>query len=164
MLIKKEPIALVGMSLRFPGDIGDAESFWQALINQQDLVTEVDPSRWDTSLFQHDNKATPGTSYTFAAGQLSNIDQFDAQFFGISPREAAQMDPQQRLLLELTWQALADGQQRVDTLAGSNCAVFIGIASNDYGNRAVDDMSVADAYTMTGNTLSSRVRCSTSHM
>lgn len=154
MLIKKEPIALVGMGLRFPGDIGDAESFWQALIDQQDLVTEVDPSRWDTSLFQHDNKATPGTSYTFAAGQLSNIDQFDAQFFGISPREAAQMDPQQRLLLELTWQALANGQQRVDSLAGSNCAVFIGIASNDYGNRAVDDMSVADAYTMTGNTAS----------
>ena len=80
MLIKKEPIALVGISLRFPGNIGDAESFWQALIDKQDIVTEVDPSRWDTSLFQHDNKTAPGTSYTFAAGQLENIDQFDAQF------------------------------------------------------------------------------------
>ena len=73
MLIKKEPVALVGMSLRFPGDIGDPEIFWQTLIDKQDLVTEVNPSRWDTSLFQHDNKASPGTSYTFAAGQLSNI-------------------------------------------------------------------------------------------
>ncbi len=154
MLIKKEPIALVGMSLRFPGDICDPADLWQSLLEKKDLVTEINPDRWDTTLFQHDNKATPGTSYTFAAGQLSNIDQFDAQFFGISPREAAQMDPQQRLLLELSWQALADGQQRLDILAGSNCAVFIGIASNDYGNRAVDDMSVADAYTMTGNTAS----------
>lgn len=142
------------MAFRLPGEINSADKLWQALVDKQDLVTEIGPDRWDTSLYHHPDKTTPGTSYVFAAGQLQDIDQFDAQFFGISPREAAQMDPQQRLLLELSWQALADGEQRVEQIAGSNTAVFIGIASNDYGNRAVDDLAAVDAYTMTGNTAS----------
>ena len=138
--VAKEKIAVVGMAFRLPGEINSADKLWQALIDKQDLVTEIGPDRWDSSLYQHPDKSTPGTSYVFSAGQLQDIDQFDAQFFGISPREAAQMDPQQRLLLELSWQALADGEQRVEQIAGSNTAVFIGIASNDYGNRAVDDL------------------------
>lgn len=152
MKIAKEKIAIVGMSFRLPGGIGHSDSLWQALVEQRDLVTEIGPERWDTALYYHPNPATPGSSYVFAAGQLTDIDQFDAQFFGISPREAAQMDPQQRLLLELSWEALADGGQRVELLEGADCAVYMGIASSDYSNRAVDDLAAADAYTMTGNT------------
>ena len=36
MLIKKEPIALVGMSLRFPGDICDPADLWQSLLEKKD--------------------------------------------------------------------------------------------------------------------------------
>src|ERR1700730_2634972 len=39
-------------------------------------------------------------------------------------------------------------------MAGSNCAVFVGIASQDYTNRNVDDLSIIDAYSATGNTSS----------
>lgn len=148
----KEKIAIVGMAFRFPGELNTSAAFWDALAEQQDLVSEIGPERWDSSLFSHPDQSVPGKSYIFAAGQISDIDQFDAQFFGISPREAAQMDPQQRILLELSWQALADGRQRVDKLEGSNCAVYIGVASSDYANRAIDDLAAADAYTMTGNT------------
>ena len=150
----KEKIAIVGMSFKFPGDIDNSTDFWRALIEQKDLVTEIGPDRWENNQFYHPDQSIPGKSYVFSAGVLSKLDEFDAQFFGISPREARQMDPQQRLLLELTWQALANGSQRVEQLENSDCAVFMGIASNDYANRNLEDLAVADAYTMTGNTAS----------
>lgn len=91
---------------------------------------------------------------TFSAGVLSRIDEFDAGFFGISPREAAWLDPQQRLLLELAWEAMENGGMPPSHLAGSDCAVYVGISGLDYGIRGLDDLSSFSAHTMTGNTLS----------
>ncbi|NTV94311.1 MAG: acyltransferase domain-containing protein, partial [Thiobacillus sp.] len=147
-------IAIIGMAFRFPGDIHSEARFWEALRNAEDLVTTVDSTRWGTEFYQHPRRAEPGRSITFAAGQLSRIDEFDAQFFGISPREARQMDPQQRMLLELAWEALEDGGQLPERLAGSDCGVYVGISGLDYGGRVGDDISAIDAYFMTGNTLS----------
>jgi len=142
------------MACRFPGEANSPEAFWNVLKNGKDVVTEVSSERWGTNFYQHPNKKEPGKSYTFSAGVLPQVDEFDASFFGISPREAAQMDPQQRLLLELTWEALEDGQQIPESLAGSQCAVYIGIASTDYAHRRMDDLSSLDPYSMTGNTAS----------
>lgn len=147
-------IAIVGLALRFPGDLDSEESFWNALKNSKDLVTEVSPERWGTDVYSHPRRSEPGRSISFSAGLLSRIDEFDAAFFGISPREARQMDPQQRLLLEMTWEALENGGHTTANLAGSNTAVYIGISGIDYGLRSLDDLSAVDAYTMTGNTLS----------
>jgi phthiocerol/phenolphthiocerol synthesis type-I polyketide synthase C len=151
---KKQRIAIVGMAFRFPGDIDNQEKFWDALTNRQDLVTEVGPDRWDSSILKHSRKSEAGKSYVFSAGQLNRIREFDAQFFGISPREAGQMDPQQRLLLELSWEAMEDAAVNPETLEGSDTAVYVGIASTDYAHRRMDDLSSADAYSMTGSTAS----------
>ncbi|KAG1694693.1 Phthiocerol synthesis polyketide synthase type I PpsA [Nymphon striatum] len=123
----KKKIAVVGMACRFPGEASSPEAYWEVLKNGKDVVTEV---------------------------YFHQVDEFDAAFFGISPREAAQMDPQQRLLLELTWEALEDGKQIPQSLAGSQCAVYVGIASTDYAHRRMDDLSSLDPYSMTGNTAS----------
>lgn len=153
-LSDKKKVAIVGMACRFPGEANSPEAYWDVLKNAKDLVTEVSSERWGTDFYQHPDKKEAGKSYTFAAGVLPHVDEFDASFFGISPREAAQMDPQQRLLLELTWEALENGQQVPETLAGSQCAVYIGIASTDYAHRRMDDLSSLDPYSMTGNTAS----------
>ena len=150
----KKKIAIVGMSCRFPGEATSPEAYWEVLKNGKDVVTEVSSDRWGTDFYKHPDKKEPGKSYTFAAGVLDQVDEFDAAFFGISPREAAQMDPQQRLLLELTWEALEDGNQVPESLAGSQCAVYVGIASTDYAHRRMDDLSSLDPYSMTGNTAS----------
>jgi len=142
------------MACRFPGEATSPEAYWEVLKNGKDVVTEVSPDRWGTDFYKHPDKKEPGKSYTFAAGVLNQVDEFDASFFGISPREAAQMDPQQRLLLELTWEALEDGNQIPESLAGSQCAVYVGIASTDYAHRRMDDLSSLDPYSMTGNTAS----------
>ncbi len=150
----KENIAIVGMAFRLPGDQSSSDDFWQALKDGKDLVSEIDDSRWGKDAYYHPRKSEAGKSYTWAAGVLSRIDEFDAEFFGISPREACQMDPQQRLLLELSWEALENGAQNPARLAGSDCAVYVGIAGTDYSNRRIDDPSIADSYAMTGSTAS----------
>ncbi len=150
----KQKIAIVGMAFRFPGQIDDSGKFWEALTDKRDLVTEISSDRWDTSIFKHSRRSEAGKSYVFSAGQLDRIHEFDAQFFGISPREAAQMDPQQRMLLELAWEALENAAVNPESIEGTDCSVFVGIASNDYAQRRMDDFSSADAYSMTGSTAS----------
>jgi phthiocerol/phenolphthiocerol synthesis type-I polyketide synthase C len=147
-------IAIVGLAFRFPGDLADQDSFWNALLQGADLVTEVNPARWATDVLQHPKRGEAGRSVTFSAGVLSRIDEFDAGFFGISPREAAWLDPQQRLLLELGWEAMENGGMPPSQLAGSDCAVYVGISGLDYGIRGLDDLASFSAHTMTGNTLS----------
>ena len=149
----RDSIAIVGMACRFPG-AGTPAEFWEILRQGRDVVSEINADRWGTDYYFHRNRTAPGKSYTFAAGVLRDVEHFDAHFFGISPREASQMDPQQRLLLELAWEALEDGGQVAARLGGSNCAVYIGVSSMDWGHRRVDDPSSADAYFMSGATLS----------
>jgi acyl transferase domain-containing protein/NADPH:quinone reductase-like Zn-dependent oxidoreductase/acyl carrier protein/NADP-dependent 3-hydroxy acid dehydrogenase YdfG len=152
--LDSQPIAIVGIAFRFPGDLGSEQAFWQALLSGEDLVTQIDPARWATDELQHPKRGEAGRSVTFSAGVLSRIDEFDAGFFGISPREAAWLDPQQRLLLELAWEAMENGGLPPSRMAGSNCAVYVGISGLDYGIRGLDDLASFSAHTMTGNTLS----------
>jgi acyl transferase domain-containing protein/NADPH:quinone reductase-like Zn-dependent oxidoreductase/acyl carrier protein/SAM-dependent methyltransferase len=154
MTTGRSPIAIVGMSLRLPGGIASAEDLWVALNEARDLVTEIGNDRWPVGLLAHPRRSEPGRSVTFSAGVIDRIGAFDAQFFGISPREAELMDPQQRLLLELAWEACEDAGIPPSSLAGSNCAVYLGISGLDHGVRLVDDLATLTAHTMTGNTMS----------
>lgn len=148
------PVAITGLSFRLPGDLGEMDKFWRALVERRDLVTKIPEDRWATAELQHGKRSEPGRSITFSAGVLSRIDEFDAGFFGISPREAALLDPQQRLLLELSWEAMENAGMPPSSLAGTNCAVYVGISGFDYGMRGADDLSVLTSHSMTGNTLS----------
>src|SRR5471032_1305268 len=147
-------IAIVGMACRFPGHVESPDDFWTLLRDEKDAVTQIPADRFGTEFYQHPSKREAGKSYTFSAGVLDDVAGFDAAFFGISPREAQQMDPQQRLLLELALETFEDAGVRPRDMEGSNCAVYVGVASHDYGNRFVDDLNAVDPYSATGNTLS----------
>lgn len=151
-MIKRKQVAIVGCSFRFPGST--SSTFWQNLMNGRDLVTQVDPSRWDHAQFLHPDKAHPATSYTFAAGTLGDISAFDAGFFNISPREAAMMDPQQRMLLEMCWETFENAGVKPSSLRGSNCGVYLGIAGVEQAYRLVEDLASIDGASATGNTMS----------
>ncbi len=148
---KKFNIAVVGIAFRLPGDISTCEELWHNLKDCKNLISTIDDQRFHFQNYLHPRKSELGKSYTFNAGMLSRIDEFDADFFGITPREAQQMDPQQRMLLETTWEALEHGGQNPEALAGSNCAVYIGIGSNEHLFNYANDTSLADSYTMLGN-------------
>ncbi|MBX3010154.1 MAG: type I polyketide synthase, partial [Caldilineaceae bacterium] len=127
-----EPIALIGIGCRLPGGVHGPDSFWQLLQHGVDAITEIPTDRWNIQKFFDPDQTKPGRTYAKWGGFIDKIDQFDAQFFGISPREAAVMDPQQRLLLEMTWEALEDGGQAPEKLAGASIGVFVGIFMRDF--------------------------------
>lgn len=145
-------VAVVGLSFRFPST--DTQKYWNDLLEGKDLVTQVEAGRWSHDAYLHPAKDHPGTSYTFSAGSIGDVSRFDADFFGISPREAALMDPQQRLLLELCWEAIENAGIRPSALRGSDCGVYIGIASADYSYRLAEDFNALDSSFATGNTAS----------
>ncbi|OKH17705.1 beta-ketoacyl synthase [Hydrococcus rivularis NIES-593] len=146
--IPLEPIAIVGIGCRFPG-ANNPESFWQLLRNGVEAISEVPKSRWDVDRFYDPDPAKPGKTHTRRGGFLEDIDRFDPQFFGISPREANTIDPQQRLLLEVAWEALEDGGQIPEQLAGTQTGVFIGIGTHDY-SIMLWQHPVSDPYATTG--------------
>ncbi|MEP3670068.1 MAG: polyketide synthase, partial [Roseibium sp.] len=146
-------IDILGFSNRLPG-ANSSEEFWKLLADGTCAVASIEEERWPLARMGHPNKAAPGKSYTWAAGQIDDVWGFDPAFFGISPREALQMDPQQRLLLQLVWEALEHANVKPSDLAGSNTGVYVGASSLDYHHRFLVDTANSDMQFMTGNTLS----------
>jgi acyl transferase domain-containing protein len=145
-----EPIAVVGIGCRLPGNVHDSASFWDLLAGARDAVTEVPASRWNREAWYHAAADTPGRMVTRHGAFLDGIDRFDAEFFGIAPREAVYLDPQHRLLLEVTWEALENAGCAPDTLQGSSTGVFVGLCTQDYYRRAFADVPRIGPYCATG--------------
>ncbi|MEM8714173.1 MAG: beta-ketoacyl synthase N-terminal-like domain-containing protein [Cyanobacteria bacterium P01_G01_bin.4] len=153
---RREPIAITGMGCRFPGNADSPEQFWQMLQMGVDAIGDVPDNRWDREAFFDPDPDAPGKMYTCKGGFLQDIVGFDHQFFGISAREAESLDPQQRLLLEVSWEALEHANCPPELLADSSTGVFVGICSNDYGKRLLNEghCDRIDAFFSTGNALS----------
>jgi acyl transferase domain-containing protein len=154
--VRSEPLAIVGMGCRFPGNVSDPDGFWGVLRRGTDAITQVPKDRWDIDAFYDPDPDAPGRMCTRYGGFLSNVDRFDAHFFGISRREAIGMDPQQRLLLEVSWEAIENAGISPSGLRGTPAGVFMGIGTFDYAalRYAQKDYAGIDPYFATGGVLS----------
>ncbi|BAZ03046.1 polyketide synthase (plasmid) [Tolypothrix tenuis PCC 7101] len=129
---KTEPIAIIGMGCRFPGNANDPASLWRLLHEGVDAVSEIPSDRWDVEEFYDPDPEAPAKAYTRYGSFIPEVDQFDPQFFGMSPREAASLDPQQKLLLEVTWEALENAGLAANKLRNSLTGVYVGICTDDH--------------------------------
>ena len=145
-----EPIAVVGIGCRFPGNVTGPESFWRLLVNGEDGITEVPPDRWDVDAFYDPDPSAPGRMTTRWGGFLPDAAGFDADFFGIAPREAQAIDPQQRLVLEVAWEALEHAGIPADSLVGTRTGVIMGLSTWDYAIVNIENKAEIDAYLSTG--------------
>ncbi|MBD0672069.1 type I polyketide synthase, partial [Streptomyces sp. CBMA156] len=121
--VDDEPIAIVGMSCRYPGGVRSAGQLWELVAEGRDGVGD----------FPTDRGWPEGGSYVRRGGFLDDATEFDAGMFGISPREALAMDPQQRLLLEAVWEAFENAGIDPFSLGRSSTGVMIGASSSGYG-------------------------------
>ncbi|HEY2438327.1 MAG TPA: type I polyketide synthase, partial [Solirubrobacteraceae bacterium] len=148
----REPVAVVGLGCRLPGDIAGPEDFWHLLERGGDAVSTLPAQRWPSAESAADAEVMERT--TRVGGFLGDIAGFDAAFFAISPREAMFMDPQQRMVLEVGWEALEHAGISPEALRGSRTGVFVGVSAGEYGQRSLSELSSVDAWSGTGGALS----------
>ncbi|RDG38100.1 polyketide synthase, partial [Streptomyces corynorhini] len=151
-----EPIAVIGMACRFPGDVTGPEELWDLVEAGTDAIGPFPSDRgWETA-----GDASPAAAGQrgFAGGQggfVSTATDFDAGFFGVSPREALAMDPQQRLVLETSWEALERAGIEPTSLRGSRTGVFVGCSNQNYGAVSADELPEGiEGHLLTGNAAS----------
>ncbi|MYV46277.1 beta-ketoacyl synthase N-terminal-like domain-containing protein, partial [Streptomyces sp. SID2888] len=138
----QEPIAIVGMTCRYPGGVSSPEDLWRMVEAGENGVTPFPTDRgWDLEAL--------ASSPTSRGGFLHDAPEFDADFFGISPREAVAMDPQQRVVLESAWEAFERAGIDPTSVKGSRTGVFIGAMAQDYRVGPADG---AEGFQLTGNT------------
>uniref|UniRef100_A0AAU3GX85 SDR family NAD(P)-dependent oxidoreductase n=1 Tax=Streptomyces sp. NBC_01401 TaxID=2903854 RepID=A0AAU3GX85_9ACTN len=154
-VVADEPIAIIGMSCRYPGDVRTPEDLWRLVVEGRDAIGTFPADRgWDTSVLFSDDPEQAGTCATSEGGFLYDAAEFDAGFFGISPREALAMDPQQRLLLETSWEAFERAGMDPQSVGGSRTGVFTGISYHDYAARFTTVPEEVEGYLGNGSSAS----------
>jgi len=149
-----EPIAIIGLGCRLPGEANGPDALWDLMTARRSAVTAVPDDRW-----QAFDDGSPQTAAALAGTTrwgsfLGDIARFDADFFGIAPGEADYIDPQQRLMLEVTVEALEHAGIPAESLQRSQTGVFVGACVSEYGYLASRDLSQVDVWTGTGGALS----------
>ncbi|WP_189207803.1 type I polyketide synthase, partial [Couchioplanes azureus] len=148
---RSEPIAIVGMSCRFPGGVRSPGDLWRLLIDGGDAIGGFPTDRgWDLAALREAGVDARGMQVSQEGGFLPDVAGFDAGFFGISPREAVTMDPQQRLLLETSWEALESAGIDPTSLRRTPTGVYVGTNGQDYAYLLVRDVGDATGDIGTG--------------
>ncbi|NGO73393.1 beta-ketoacyl synthase N-terminal-like domain-containing protein, partial [Streptomyces boncukensis] len=168
---EQEPIAIIGMSCRFPGEVSSPEELWRLVDEGRDAISGFPADRgWDLTRLQSSGPGGPGdsgdsggpgdsgdsnnvgqtgTSYVREGGFVHGAGDFDPAFFDISPREALATDPQQRLMLEISWEVLERAGIDPHRVRGDQVGVFAGSGIQDYGDLLLQDPETAEAYMST---------------
>ncbi|KAE8386092.1 hypothetical protein BDV23DRAFT_187650 [Aspergillus alliaceus] len=146
------PIAVIGISTRFPGGADSPEALWKMISKGKSAWSKVPEDRFALESFYHPDPDRNGTMNVTGGHFLEDdIACFDAPFFGISPNEAKAMDPQQRLQLESAYEAFENAGIPIEQAAGTRTSVYIGVFNKDYADIMGRDPETGPLYQATGN-------------
>ncbi|PGH11972.1 hypothetical protein AJ79_04559 [Helicocarpus griseus UAMH5409] len=145
------PIAVVGLSCRFPGGADSPVSLWRMLAEGRSAWSEVPEDRFNWRSFLHPDTEKQG-AHNHRGGHFlgQDIAAFDANFFNIPIAEVEAIDPQQRIQLEVAYEALENAGIPIDRVRGTNTAVYTAVFSQDYAQMQFKDLDDLPKYHMTG--------------
>ncbi|KAJ5113761.1 reducing type I polyketide synthase [Penicillium angulare] len=150
-----EPIAVVGLSLKFPGDATSPEAFWKMIVEKRCAMTDVPADRFNIDAFQSTDKSSTSTIIPRGGHFVEeDLSLFDAPFFSITSTEAASMDVQQRQLLECVYRALENAGMPLEAVNGSNTSVHAGSFADDYRLMTMRDHENMPKHAATGSSIS----------
>jgi hypothetical protein len=66
-----EPIAVLGMACRMPGDAETPEEFWKVLMSGRDAIEPVPPERWSAASYVDPRPDMPGKTLTCGTSSSS---------------------------------------------------------------------------------------------
>ncbi|KAL3424012.1 beta-ketoacyl synthase domain-containing protein [Phlyctema vagabunda] len=137
----QEPIAVIGMGCRLPGNSNSPHALWELLHRGGVANNEAPESRFDLKT-HHDGSKKPKTMRSPGGMFLEEIDprDFDAGFFEVPRLDAVAMDPQQRQLLEVVYECLENAGVSLESLSGERVGCFVGsYAVVDYADMQARD-------------------------
>nr|UPN67558.1 hypothetical protein [Pestalotiopsis sp.] len=148
-----DPIAVCGLSLKFPQDGASEKGFWSMLLEKRGAMTEYPPDRVNVDAFYHPTQynALRTRGGHFLKESLAN---FDASFFSLTRSEASAMNPMQRMMLETTYRAFENAGLRMEDVKGSRSSVHTGCFTSDYLQQMLKDSERLPPYAAVGATQS----------
>lgn len=143
-----QPVAIVGMAMRLPGGVHDAEGFWDLLVNKRNGQCRVPSDRYNIDAFYGPGKpGHVGTQYGYFLEDL-DLAHIDASFWSMTKQEAELMDPQQRLLLEVVYECLENAGAK--DWRGKNIGCYVGTFGEDWLDMDSKDITNSHMYRLTG--------------
>ncbi|KAL4954233.1 hypothetical protein BDW69DRAFT_183680 [Aspergillus filifer] len=148
------PLAIVGLSLKFPQDAMSPESFWDMIVQGRCAATEFPSDRLNIDAHYHpDPNRLDSLSVKQANFMKEDLSLFDAPFFSITTTEAEAMDPQQRLVLETSYRALENAGITMEKVSRSRTCVFTGSFGHDYETIQNKDLQAMSKFSATGTSM-----------
>ena len=146
-----EPIAVIGSGCRFPGSSSNPSKLWELLQKPRDLLTRIPENRFSADRFYHPDPSHHGTTNVTESYFLQEDHRlFDAGFFNVKQVEAHALDPQQRVLMETIYESLEAAGLSIESLAGSQTGVYVGLMCGDYSEHLQRDLNALPTYMPTG--------------
>ena len=146
-----EPIAIIGMACRFAGGIDSPAKFWQLL---RSAATPSGSCPNDAGIGTPVRAGSTPTAVRDVTSRGAFLDDVEGLRRGLlrhhPARGGADGPPAADQCSKLAWEALEHAGIPPRTLAGTDTGVFIGVGSDDYGRRLLEDLPRIEAWTGIG--------------
>ncbi|KAI9665524.1 MAG: Type I Iterative PKS [Alyxoria varia] len=147
-----EPIAIVGMGCRLPGQSSSPEELWNLLSHGLSGHCTVPRWRYNAEAFYHPDSDRPGSINSMGGYFIQeDVKNFEPSFFGINNLEAKSMDAQQRKLLECVYECFENAGAPLEKLSGTNVGCYVANFALDYPVMQLQDPEYLGRYDAIGS-------------